>query len=258
MPPKNNVTSSDDSLREVATLLSPNKIQKKPSVENDKPSSSPAKSLSKKDAIVNHPSCSFENSDSGANRNSKKGSKFTSEKQLDSTPVHGRRIDVGELLKSSLQAKDNPVVEITAKIMYTHDDSHEFCGCLISIDCEEEGYLQGEVISVDSSQRTITLGKPLKDGCPMGVDSLVVLPTSIRELKILKMPPKKNLNSSDDSQKGVAETSSTRTQKGQVWEVQRVSAFQLNLLLGKILQWIARLALLKKNFLVLMGIEEGG
>uniref|UniRef100_A0A915DGZ1 Uncharacterized protein n=1 Tax=Ditylenchus dipsaci TaxID=166011 RepID=A0A915DGZ1_9BILA len=62
-----------------------------------------------------------------------------------------------------------------AKIMYTQEAADEFCGCLIAIDCEEEGYLQGEVLGVDPFQRTVTLSKPFKNGCPMGMDSLVIL-----------------------------------------------------------------------------------
>jgi hypothetical protein len=68
----------------------------------------------------------------------------------------------------------------------------EFRGALVSLDCGIDGYYQGKIAAIDPLDSSITLEKPLKDGCPLNVPSVTLTASKIQDMKVLKMPEHDN------------------------------------------------------------------
>jgi len=63
----------------------------------------------------------------------------------------------------------------------------EFRGCLVRINCGDEGYIEGEVDEVDPDERTIIIKSPFSNGRDLGMSIIKLGPQMIKDIEVLRM-----------------------------------------------------------------------
>jgi len=125
---------------------------------------------------------------------------FNKEKFLDSANADEKDGNSPILVKS-FRNDENVLNDSSRLVSWTQDSSAksskssnvEFRGCLVSVDCGEKGKYKGKVLNVDSAKRTITIDRPFKDDLPMDEKTLTLFSSSMRDLKVLKVPSNENV-----------------------------------------------------------------
>ncbi|KAI1722377.1 enhancer of mRNA-decapping protein 3 [Ditylenchus destructor] len=64
----------------------------------------------------------------------------------------------------------------------------DLCGCHISIETKDNSCYRGIILSVDTFNKSVTISYPYKDGVPLNDQNLTLFASSIRDLKIVRMP----------------------------------------------------------------------
>ncbi|MFH4981755.1 hypothetical protein AB6A40_008464 [Gnathostoma spinigerum] len=64
--------------------------------------------------------------------------------------------------------------------------TNPFIGSIIAVDCGEDGYIQGRLVSTNNQENTILIERPFKNGLPMSKKELKISTSKAREIKVVK------------------------------------------------------------------------